>query len=177
MRHVPATAEAYAAVVLAALAVGCVEQAPTAPSPPPPLTGSYTLTVEASDVCRLPVSRFVWGMEATSSGSATTAGQTLLVRATLPAGDATVDLSLTAGANSVASGTLTARSAAFGDEMLRVTLAGAALATIATGPAGRGEVRDGTYNGAIALAPADDPDPRSAGSCTAASHHWTLAAR
>ena len=99
----------------------------------------------------------------------------MLVRATLPEGDATVDLNLSASVTSVASGTLTARSAAFGDETLRVTLGGAALATIANGPAGRGEVRDGTYNGAIALAPADDPDPRSAGSCTAANHRWTLA--
>jgi hypothetical protein len=177
MRYVAPIVAASVAVVLAAFAVGCVEQGPTAPSPPPPLTGAYTLTVEASDVCRLPVSRFVWGVEATSSGSATTAGQAMLVRATLPAGDATVDLNLTASATSLATGTLTARSAAFGDETLRVTLGGAALATIATGPGGRGEARDGTYNGAIALAPADDPDPRSAGSCTAASHHWTLVAR
>jgi len=175
MRHVPVITEAAAAVMLALVAAGCVEQGPTAPNPPPPLVGLYTLTVEASAVCRLPVSRFVWDVEATSSGS-TTGGQTMLVRATLPAGDATVDLSLAINANSAASGSLAARSASFGEEPLRVTLGGAAGATITGGPV-RGSVTDGTYNGAIALAPPDDPDPRSAGSCTAADHHWTLAPR
>jgi hypothetical protein len=176
MRHVPVITEAAAAVMLVFFAVGCVEEGPTAPTPPPPLIGAYTLTVEASDICRLPVSRFAWDVEATSSGD-TSEGQTMLVRATLPAGDATVDLNLAASADSVATGTLTTRAAAFGPEPLRVTLGGVARATIAARAAGRGEVTDGTYNGAIALAPPDDPDPRAAGSCTAANHRWTLALR
>src|SRR5438093_1195801 len=143
MRYLRVITEA-AAVMLAFFAAGCVEQGPTEPTPPPPpppLIGLYTLTVDASDVCRLPVSRFVWEVEATSSGS-TTEGQTMLVRATLPAGDATLDLSLAANANSVAAGTLTARSASFGKDDLRVSLGGAVRATIAGGPV-RGSVTDG----------------------------------
>jgi hypothetical protein len=176
MRHVPILTEAAAAGMLVLFTVGCVEQGPTAPTPPPPVAGNYTLTLEASDICRLPVSRFAWDVEATSSGS-TTDGGTMLVRATLPAGDAAVDLNLAVSALSVASGTLTTRSAAFGQEDLRVTLGGAARATIAVRVVGRGEVMDGTYNGAIALAPPDDPDPSSTGSCTAANHRWTLVVR
>lgn len=162
---------------LAIFAEGCVEEGPADPTPPPPLAGAYVLTVDASGVCRLSISRFVWEVEATSTGTASAAGETMLVRATLPAGDATVDLSLTAGLSALASGTLAARSAAFGDETLRLTLSGPTRGTIGVGPGGRGHVTDGFYNGAIALAPVDDPDPRSAGHCTAADHRWTLIPR
>jgi hypothetical protein len=169
-------AEALAGMV-ALGAVACVEKAPAGPTPPPPLVGAYTLTVEASSVCKLRVSRFVWEVEATSSGTASAAGETMVIRATLPAGDDTVDLSLSTNITSLVSGTLEARSAAFGDEDVRISLGGASRGTIATGPAGRGQIVDGTYNGEIALARPDDPDLRSAGSCTAADHKWTLVPR
>lgn len=169
--------EGVLAGVLAVFGAGCVDEGPAEPTPLPPVVGAYVLTVDASGVCRLPISRFVWEVEATSSGTATAAGETMLLRATLPSGDATVDLSLTAGLSALASGTITARSAAFGDETLRLTLSGPTRGTIAVGPSGRGHVTDGSYNGTIALAPVDDPDPRSAGSCTAADHRWTLVPR
>lgn len=164
------------AVMVALFATGCVEQGPAAPTPPSPLTGAYTLTIEPSAVCRLPVPRFAWDVEATSSGSASET-QTMLVRATLPGGDASLDLSLAATVDSLATGTLTARSAGFGDETLRLGLGGGVRAKITGGLGGRSQVEDGTYNGAIALAPPDDLDPGSAGSCTAANHHWTLVPR
>ena len=170
--------------MLVVSAGGCVEEGPAAPTPPPPLVGSYTLTVEASNVCRLPVARFAWEVEATSSGTASVAGDTMLSRATLPAGDATVDLSLSANISSLVTGLLSARSAAFGDDSLRLTLGGPTRGTITSGPAGRGQIVDGIYNGEIALAPPEDPDappvapdPGSAGSCTAANHKWTLVPR
>lgn len=177
MRNFQGVRDTIVATTLALFAAGCVEEGPAEPTPPPPLAGAYVLTVDASGVCRLPISRFVWEVEATSSGTATAAGGTMLVRATLPAGDATVDLSLTAGLSAVASGTLAARAAAFGDETLRLTLGGPTRGTITVGPGGRGHVTDGSYNGTIALAPVDDPDPRSAGSCAAADHRWTLVPR
>jgi hypothetical protein len=167
-------AEALACMV-ALGAVGCVEKAPAGPTPPPPLVGAYMLTVEASAVCKLPVSRFEWEVEATSSGTASAAGETMAIRATLPAGDDTVDLSLSTNITSLVSGSLEARSAAFGDEDFRVSLGGPTRGTITTGSAGRGQIVDGTYNGEIALARPDDP--RSAGSCTAADHKWTLVPR
>lgn len=101
----------------------------------------------------------------------------MVSRATLPAGDATVDLSLSANISSLVTGVLSARSAAFGDESLRITLGGPTRGMITTGPAGRGQIVDGMYNGEMALAPPDQPDPRSAGSCTAADHKWTLLPR
>jgi hypothetical protein len=173
------TAEALAGLLVLA-AVACVEKAPagpTPPTPPPPLTGAYTLTVEASAVCKLPIPRFQWEVEATSSGTASAAGDTMVIRATLPAGDDTVDLSLSTNITSVASGSLDASSAPSGDEGARVSLGGPSRGTITTGPAGRGQIVDGTYNGEIALAPPDDRDIRSAGSCTAADHKWTLVPR
>jgi len=177
MRHVPGIIEAAATVVLALFAIGCVEEGPAGPTPPPPLVGPYTLTVEASAVCRLPVSRFVWEVEATSSGTATATGGTVLLRTTLPGGDASVDLNLSASLDSQVSGTLNARAAEFGDENLRVTLGGPTRGSITAGPAGRGQVLDGAYNGPISLAPAEDPDPRAAGSCTAADHRLSLTPR
>jgi hypothetical protein len=177
-------ASAVIAAELALGGVGCVEKGPADPTPPPPIQGAYTLTVEASAVCKLPVSRFVWEVEATSSGQASLAGDTMLSRATLPAGDATVDLSLSANISSLVTGVLSARSAAFGDDSLRLTLGGPTRGTITSGPAGRGQIVDGIYNGEIALAPPEDPDappvapdPDSAGSCTAANHKWTLVPR
>jgi hypothetical protein len=65
----------------------------------------------------------------------------------------------------------------FGEETLRLGLGGGVRATISAGPAGRSQVVDGTYNGEIALAPPEDPDPGSAGSCTAVNHRWTLVPR
>jgi len=179
MRRVGMIRGAAAAIVSALFAIGCVEQgpaAPTPPTPPSPLTGAYTLTLEPSAVCHLPVPRFAWDVEATSSGTASET-QTMLVRATLPGGDASVDLNLAAALDSVTTGTLTARSAMFGEETLRLGLGGGVRATISAGPAGRSQVVDGTYNGEIALAPPEDPDPGSAGSCTAANHRWTLVPR
>ena len=176
MQRVPWVSAAIAAAFALGV-VGCVEKGPADPTPPPAIQGAYTLTVEASAVCRLSVSRFVWEVEATSSGKASVAGDTMLSRATLPAGDATVDLSLSANISSLVTGVLIARSAAFGDDSLRVTLGGPTRGTITTGPAGRGQIVDGMYNGEMALAPPDGPDPRSAGSCTAADHKWTLVPR
>jgi len=164
-------------VVLTLFAVGCVEEGPAEPTPPPPIVGPYTLTVEASAVCRLPVSRFVWEVEATSSGTATAAGETVVLRATLPGGDATLDLSLTANLESRLSGTVAARSAPFDNEDLRVTLTGQIRGTVTVGSAGRGQVLDGGYNGTISLAPADAVDLRASGSCTAADHRLLLAPR
>jgi hypothetical protein len=165
--------------VVALLPVACVEEGPADPTPPPAIVGAYTLTLEASAVCRLPVSRFAWDVEATSSGEATATGETVQLRTTLPGGDAAVDLNGIASIDATLNGTLTVRSAAFSEEEppLRVSVSGATRGSITAGAGGRGQVVDGTYNGTIGLAPPDDPDPRATGSCTAADHRFTLAPR
>ena len=179
MQHFRALTRNITVVVLALLPVGCVEEGPADPTPPPAIVGPYTLTLNASAVCRLPVGRFAWDVEATSSGQATVTGETVQLRTTLPGGDAAVDLNGSASIDSILNGTLTVRSAAFSEEEppLRVSVSGATRGSITAGTAGRGQVVDGTYNGTIGLAPPDDPDPRAAGSCTAADHRFTLSPR
>jgi hypothetical protein len=180
MHHASLIRHSAVCVTLALFTVGCVEEGPAEPTPPLPVAGAYTLTLTASSVCRLPVGRFAWDLEATSSGTASATGDTMVVRATLPAGDATVDLSLSAGISSAAAGTLAAESAtaaSLAEQNLRVTLGGSARGLITSGPAGRGQIVDATYNGPIGLAPPDDEEPDSAGSCTAADHRWSLTPR
>jgi hypothetical protein len=163
------------AVLMALAAAGCVEEGPADPTPPPPVAGTYVLAVEASSVCRLPVGRFQWQVEATSTGTPSVTGDVMSTRVTLTAGDNTVDLSLTTSILSTVAGTLVAREAEFGDEALRLVFTGAVRGTVSAGSAGRSAVTDGTYNGTIALAPPDNEDEDAVVSCTAANHRWTLA--
>jgi hypothetical protein len=161
-------------ILLALLAAACVEEGPADPTPPPPFAGAYVLVVEASPVCRLPVGRFEWRVEATSNGTPSTTGDVMATRVTLPGGDNKVDLSLTTGILSTIAGQLTAREAEFGDEALRLVFTGGVRGTVSTGAGGRSAVTDGTYNGPIALAPPDNEDEDAVVSCTAANHRWTL---
>lgn len=149
---------------------GCVKT-PTAPEPLPPLTGDLVIAVEASTVCRLPVSRYEWEVEGTATGTAQGSG----VRATLPGGDNTVDLSVSYASKTVVNGTLTTRTALFGED-LRVTISAGARGTLTT-VAGRGMVAEGVLNGTIALSSPGDRDNNTLGSCTAADHKWTLTPR
>jgi len=156
---------------------GCVGKGPSTPSPTAP-TGNYTLVVEASPVCRLAVSRFQWDLEGTATGS----GPGAAVRATLPGGNATVDVSITYLANARVNGSITTR-AALQEGEVRVTITGGARGALTTGPGGRGQVLNGVLNGTIIVnRPGGNPSEGTrpgnvVESCTAADHKWMLVPR
>jgi hypothetical protein len=149
----------------------CGRNNPAAPTPTP-VTGNYTFVVEASAVCHLPVSRYQWEVEVTASGGG---GQGATMRATLPGGDASVDVRISSAASRV-SGQISTRSVI---EQVRTLISGTARGTVSAGPGGRGQILDGVLNGSIALSTrGDEPnDIISLGSCTAADHRWTLIPR
>ena len=177
--HRPSTETAGTLAVVAVLLFlgGCAKGSPGGPSALP-MTGPYTLVVTASSVCQLSVPVFQWDLEATTTGGTKSAK----VRATLPGGDATVDVNLTQAlvsktTTTKASGSVSTRSAAFGAEPLRVTISGSASGTSTASSDGRGEVLDGVLDGSIGLSKAGDKATNTLGSCTAADHRWTLKAR
>jgi hypothetical protein len=158
-------------------------------------TGSYSFAIDASSVCRLPVSRYEWEVQVTSNtagGGGKSGSSSTAVRATLPGGDNTVDVSLQVGASQTggslnATGNITVRQSGFGNDPLRVTVSGSATGAVTTN-AGRGQIESGTINTTITLLgpPAATPDPRPGsptppptqlGTCTAADHKWSLLPR
>jgi hypothetical protein len=178
-RHHPHSTETARTLALAALLGlgGCTSGTPGGPSALP-MTGAYTLVITASSVCHLPVSVFQWDLEATTTGGTKSAK----VRATLPGGDATVDVNLTQSLVSKTTTTQVAGStsthlAPFGAEPLRVTISSSVIGTSTSSSDGRGEVLDGILDGSINLSNAGDKANNSKGSCTAADHRWTLKAR
>jgi hypothetical protein len=178
-RHHRRSTETTRTLAVAALLClgGCSSGTPGGPSALP-MTGAYTLVVTASSVCRLPVSVFQWDLQATTTGGTKTAK----VRATLPGGDATVDVNLTQAlvsktTTTQVTGSTAARSAPFGAEPLRVTISSSVIGTSTSSSDGRGEVLDGILDGSISLSNAGDKANNTKGSCTAADHRWTLRAR
>lgn len=160
----------------------CVE-APSEPTPAPFLEGNYLLQVGASTVCTLSQTDYQWAVQARTvpAGGGSTA------RATLPAGDDTIDLNLvytinpeSREANPVADyaqGTLTTRRVSIGSN-LWVTITGEAQGSV-TDAGGRGEIPEASFNGTISLSDKpeeEDPAGDSLGSCTAADHSWALLA-
>lgn len=148
---------------------GCGGKGPSGPSAPSSLAGNYTLVVDASSVCRLSVSRFQWDVEGTAAGGA--------VRATLPGGNSTVDVSISYAPNSRVTGSITTRLAPQEDQV-RVSISGTARGTLSAIPGGRGQVSDGNLNGSIAVRrPGERPPEIVVESCTAADHQWSLVPR
>ena len=164
-----------ATILLVALC-GCVRGAlePVKPTPPPPLTGGYLLTVEASAVCQLTVSKYEWQVEGTASG---VAAPGVGVRLTLPGGDSTVDVTLTYLSELAVGGGVNTRRAPFGEELMVTVSTSARGALSSQTPGGRGQVQDGTLNGVIGLSGPEDRTSDALGSCTAANHRWTLVPR
>ena len=176
--HRRSTERAWTLALAALLSLGgCTSGTPGGPSALP-MSGAYTFVVTASTVCHLSVPVFQWNLEATTTGGTKTAK----VRATLPGGDATVDVNLTQSLVSKTTTTQVTGSAAvhtapFGAEPLRVTISSSVLGTSTSSADGRGEVLDGILDGTISLSNAGDKAKDSKGSCTAADHRWTLRAQ
>jgi hypothetical protein len=140
--------------------------------------GLYTFSVDASSVCRLPVSHFEWQLEATANSN--NAGTS--VRATLPGGDASVNVSLatagggrgSTGSSSAVTGSISTRAVPQADNTVRVTVNGSLTGQLMGSGGARGSVQGGDLGGTIVLT-SPDRNQTPLGNCTAANHRWNLA--
>jgi hypothetical protein len=158
---------------------GCGD-GPTAPTPD--FVGNYTLVVEASPVCELPVERYTWDLIATSSGGSGPGARYLLV---LPGGNTSVSVSLNyatvqsgrgrSSSSRVAFNAVVSINAPFGTTV-HVQFGGQSRGTASVAADGRGEVLDGILSGRIEVIDGTQRPPAT-GNCTAADHKWVLTPR
>lgn len=175
-----ATALSLALAVGAAVGCGGASgvTGPSASAPLPTFAGGYTLTVDASSVCRLPVSHFEWAVVASTADAY--GGRS--VQVTLPNGDASLDMSFlyaVAGDPGVVGNFETIAHgdglAAPGGYMFNTN---SVLYGTVSGRSGGRAVLTGQIHGDVTLLrPGQNYFDSGAQSCTAADHHWSLVGR
>lgn len=169
----------WVALVGLAAVHGC--GSPTAPTPD--FVGNYTLVVEASPVCELPVERYTWDLIATSSGGSGAGGRRYLL--VLPGGNTSVTVNLTYANVQSGRGRGSSSRVAFTTDVsfdapvatdFRARFNGSSRGTASVAPDGRGEVLDGTLGGTLEVTDGTQRPPQI-GRCTAADHRWILTPR
>jgi hypothetical protein len=148
-------------------------------APTPSFIGNYSFILEASNICELPVERFEWNLVATGSGGGSQTPDTF--RLTLPGGDPKVSLTLSyvsRGQGNRQGGELTlavdmnVQNVRVGN--IAVTVNGTPVASAREGPAGLGEILDGTVNGTFRLDQPGQGGMVELGRCVAADHRFML---
>jgi hypothetical protein len=143
------------------------------------LTGNYVLSIQAAQVCDLPVDRYEWNVVGTRGNNLSNA-----LEMTLPVDDRRVHLVFCGSCQAdpaLILGELDTAGPPSGEAPLpgglkllaQLTLSG----RVTAGAGGRGEVIDGTCDGSLAVSRATDEDPDALGLCQSDVHSWSLRPR
>lgn len=172
-----------AAIALAISLSGCGGGAPTSPAPAatPSFAGSYTLTVDASSVCRLPVSHYEWTVQATTADIGAGAKSASV---TLPNGDPKLDLLFHYGVDpdpTRLGGNF--ETITHGQPPGLAIPGGLIFSTnsvvfgAVSAAAARAQILAGQLQGAIVVMRPDQEFGDPAPTCSAADHRWSLVPR
>jgi hypothetical protein len=156
---------------------GCGSDSETGPGPiatpsPPftgPVTGDYDLVIAPAAACGFPAGPYSAFVQAQQVG--TTARPEL--RATLPGGDSLLEMEMLFTSPGVLRGSIsTQREITIGNGFT-MFLRNVGTGTVSAASGGRGEVRDATMNGDVQIS----QNGADLGTCTSATHHWSLRPR
>ena len=141
------------------------------PSPPftGPVTGDYDLVITPAAACGFPGGPYSVFVQAQQVG--TSARPEL--RATLPGGNSLLAMEMVFTSPGVLRGSISTQQAIVISDTFSLFLRNVATGTVSAASVGRGEVRDATMNGDVQVFQND----ADLGTCTSASHHWSLRPR
>lgn len=156
---------------------GCGSDSGTDPgpiaTPSPPFTGSvtgdYDLVITPAAACGFPAGPYSVFVQAQQVG--TTARPEL--RATLPGGDTLLVMEMVFTSPGELRGSISTQQAISIANGFTLFLRNVGTGTVSAAAAGRAEVRDATMNGDVQLQRSNT----DFGTCTSASHHWSLRPR
>jgi hypothetical protein len=165
------------ALLLFLALAGCGSDSGTSPGPiatpsPPftgPVTGDYDLVITPAAACAFPAGPYSAFVQAQQVG--TTARPEL--RATLPGGNSLLVMEMLFTSPGALRGSISTQQPITIGNGLAMFLRNVATGTVSAASAGRGEVRDATMNGDVQII----RNGADLGTCTSASHHWSLRPR